>query len=270
MQTVIGAFDTHAQAVKAQQRLIRDGFDRDDVTIEPSDLTSEAVSGGGDKPQGRIGQFFAELFGAGDMHRHHSETYQEAVRRGSFLVVVDAEDDAHAEKAAVDLHEAGAINVDERVQQWRDEGWSGGQQLHGGQGQQRTLDVVEELDVGRRSLDRGGVRVVERTSERPLRDVVRLREEPALVERRPVMPGEMDLFREGALEVGEVAEEPVVARTPRVVEDRLRRKDDVQRLVGERERAVASNARDPLAHAREPDADRPLTGTRRRSNDPLQ
>lgn len=305
MQTVIGAFDTYAQAQKAEQRLIRDGFDRGDVTIEPGDPTQKAVPGtvhgdggrGDNEPQGKIGHFFAELFGTSDMHRHHSETYQEAVRRGSFVVVVDAENDAQAEKAALNLHEAGAIDVDERAQQWRDEGWSGGQQLRGGQapqgkGQQGTLDVVEEhLDVGKRSLDRGGVRVVERISEKPVREVVRLREEHAVIERRPVdrpvQPGEMDMFREGTLEVREMAEEPVVAKTARVVEevrvgkevkereqvieDKVRRKDvDVQRMGGERERAVASDVRDPLANAREPDADRPLTGTRPRKNDPLQ
>lgn len=306
MQTVIGAFDTQDQARQAEQRLIRDGFARDDVTIEPGDPTPKAVPGtvhdgearGGNEPQGRIGHFFAELFGTSDMHRHHSETYQEAVRRGSYCVVVDAQDDQQAERAALALHEAGAINVDERVQQWRNEGWAGGQPLQGRQaprgdvGQEGTLDVVEEqLKVGKRSLDRGGVRVVERISEKPVREVVRLREEHAVIERRPVdrpvQPGEMDAFREGTLEVREMAEEAVVAKTARVVEevrvgkevkerdqvveDKVRRKDvDVQRIGGERERAVASDTRDPLAGARDPDADRPLTGTRPRKNDPLQ
>lgn len=306
MQTVIGAFDTREQAQQAEQRLIRDGFDRGDVTIEPGDPTPKSVPGtvhdegssrGGNEPQGKIGHFFAELFGTSDMHRHHSETYQEAVRRGSFCVVVDAQDDAQAEKAALALHEAGAINVDERVQQWRNEGWNGGQPAQPLQGQvagqqQGTLDVVEEqLQVGKRSLDRGGVRVIQRISEKPVREVVRLREEHAVVERRPVdrpvQPGEMDMFREGTLEVREMAEEPVVAKTARVVEevrvgkevkereqvveDKVRRKDvDVQRIGGERERAVASDSRDPLANSRDPDADRPLTGTRTRKNDPLQ
>src|SRR6476661_2955456 len=118
MQTVIGAFDNRAQAQQAQERLVRDGFDRDDVCIEPNESTTTTTTTGaaprGDQdrnePQGRIGRFFAELFGTSDVHRHHSETYQEAVRRGGYVVVVDAEDDAQAEQAAMCLHEAGAIN----------------------------------------------------------------------------------------------------------------------------------------------------------------
>ncbi|WP_427912614.1 YsnF/AvaK domain-containing protein [Ramlibacter sp. MMS24-I3-19] len=312
MQTVIGAFDSQAQAQQAKERLIRDGFGRDDVGIEPGDPTPKPLAGtarDGDmdrhEPQGRIGHFFAELFGTSDLHRHHSETYQEAVRRGSYVVVVDAQDDAQAEKAATCLHEAGAINVDERVQQWRKEGWTGGQPMQGqavqGQtqarggtqqlGEEGKLDVVEEqLHVGKRSFENGGIRVVQRITEKPVREVVRLREEHAVVERRPVdrpvQPGELEAFREGTLEVRETAEEPVVAKTARVVEevrvgkevkereqvveDKVRRKDvDVQRMGGERERAVASDTRDPLANSREPDADRPLTGTRPRKNDPL-
>lgn len=305
MQTVIGAFDTHPRAQQAKERLIRDGFERDDVCIEPGDPTPKEVPGtvrDGDfdrkEPQGRIGHFFAELFGTSDTHRSHSETYQEAVRRGNYVVVVDAEDDAQAEKAAMCLHEAGAINVDERVQQWRNEGWTGGQPMQGqgATGQQPAnegkLDVVEEqLQVGKRAFESGGVRVVQRITEKPVREVVRLREEHAVIERRPVdrpvQPGEMEAFREGTLEVHEMTEEPVVAKTARVVEevrvgkevkereqvveDKVRRKDvDVQRMGGERERAVASDTRDPLANSRDADADRPLTGTRPRKNDPLQ
>ena len=303
MHTVIGAFDTQDQAQLAKELLIRDGFDRDDVCIEPGDGTTTTTTTrtgamrDDNEPQGKIGHFFAELFGTSDLHRHHSETYQEAVRRGSYVVVVDAEDDSRAEKAAMCLREAGAMNVDERMQQWRNEGWTGGQQTRaqgatGQLGNESKLDVVEEqLQVGKRAFERGGIRVVQRITEKPVREVVRLREERAVVERRkvdrPVQPGELEAFREGTLEVRETVEEPVVAKTARVVEevrvgkevkereqvveDKLRRKDvDVQRLGGERERAVASDTRDPLANSRDPDPDRPLTGTKPRKNDPLQ
>ena len=190
MQTVIGAFDSQAQARKAKEHLVREGFDRDDVCVEPEEATTDVVSGtvhddarAGSGPQGRVARFFAELFGTGDLHRHHSETYQEAVRRGGYVVVVDADDDGEAENAAICLHEAGAINVDERIQLWRNEGWTGAQPVHaegtaarpGGDGKP---DVAEERRAaGKGAFEHGGVRVVQRTAEPPLREVLRLRNE---------------------------------------------------------------------------------------------
>lgn len=190
MQTVIGAFDSQAQARKAKEHLVREGFDRDDVCVEPEEAVTDGVSGSvrddgraGDGSQGRVARFFAELFGTGDLHRHHSETYQEAVRRGGYVVVVDADDDGEAENAAICLHEAGAINVDERMELWRNEGWTGGQPVHAGgtagqPGSDSKLDVAGEPRAsGKGAFEHGGVRVVQRTAEPPLREVLRLRNE---------------------------------------------------------------------------------------------
>ena len=192
MQTVIGAFDSQAQALKAKEHLVREGFDRDDVCVEPEEAATDVVSGSarddartGNGPQGRVARFFAELFGTGDLHRHHSETYQEAVRRGGYVVVVDADDDGEAENAAICLHESGAINVDERIQLWRNEGWTGGQPVHpegtaGGSGADGRLDGGEEgRAAAKGAFQHGGVRVVQRTAEPPLRELLRLRDEPA-------------------------------------------------------------------------------------------
>jgi uncharacterized protein (TIGR02271 family) len=327
MQTVIGAFDDRTRAERAVDKLVKDGFDRSDLHIEQQDAGTADVGSTramGDQtmedhhPVGGIGHFFAHLFGTDqdDTYREQADTYHEAVRRGSSIVVVDARDDAQAERAVSCLHDAGAINVDERAQQWRSEGWTGGS-MAGRQaetmrpsandarttstlrddappvGKEGVLDVVqEELRVGKRSLDKGGVRVIQRVSEQPVREVVRLREERAIVDRRPVdrpaEAGEMNAFREGTLEVREMAEEPVVSKTARVVEevrvgkqvnereetieDRVRRKDvDVERMGGERrERAVAADTRDPLSADKERERERDLdaTGTRIRKNDP--
>lgn len=277
MQTVIGAFDDRSQAEQAVQRLTQMGLDREDIHIEHQPASDTRMAGEADEGvhEDRRG-FFARLFGldednpADSPWRHTADTWDEAVHRGSAVVVVDARDDAQAERAAVCLHEAGALDVDERSAQWRQEGRTGGTADTGAQARTgqaelregRTLDVVEEqLQVGKRTLEQGGVRVFERVTERPVREVVRLREERAVVERRPVdrelRQGELDAFREGSVEVREMAEEPVVAKTARVVEevrvgkqvrereatveDKVRRKDvEVERL-GERARAVASD-----------------------------
>ena len=274
MQTIIGAFDDRAQAERAVEALLQRGFSRDDVHLE----RQEAVQDTGER-EGGIAGFFASLFGEEDSTRYHADTYDEAVRRGSSVVVVDARDEQQAEQAAACLHELGAFDVDERARQWRSEGWTG---------KEGVLNVVQEdLKVGKRSLDRGGVRVVQRVSEKPVREVLRLREERVVVDRRPVdrpaEAGDLQNFREGTVaEVREMAEEPVVSKTARVVEevrvgkqvnereevieDKLRRKDvDVQKLgrEGQRERAIASDEQVRPADARDPDVrttrpDKPL------------
>jgi len=86
-----------------------------------------------------------------------------------------------------------------------------------------TIPVVEEeLRVGKREVERGGVRVESRVEEKPVVEEVQLREERVHVERRPVDRPVTDTdkaFREGTLEVTERAEEAVVSKTARVVEE---------------------------------------------------
>jgi len=84
--------------------------------------------------------------------------------------------------------------------------------------------VEEQLDVGKREVQRGGVRIFTQTTERPVEESVTLREEHARVERRPVdRPAtEAELgsaFQEKSVELRETAEEPVVAKTAHVVEE---------------------------------------------------
>jgi uncharacterized protein (TIGR02271 family) len=276
MQTVIGGFDDRATAEQAVQRLLEMGFDRSDVHVESNANGGSAVSGYEEREvKHQHHGFFARLFGLdedSDSYATHANTWNEAVRRGSAVVVVDAPDGEQADRAAGLLHEMGAMDVNERAKQWRADGWADGAQtqglatgaLAGG----KVLDVVqEELEVGKRQLDRGGVRVVERVSQQPVREIVKLREERAVVERRPVNreATDGDLIRDGesAIEIREMTEEPVVAKRARVVEevrvgkevrereqtieDKVRRKDvDVQRLDGgvtrdQREGALAAD-----------------------------
>jgi len=89
---------------------------------------------------------------------------------------------------------------------------------------QVTVPVVEEqLEVGKRQVNRGGVRIRSQIIEEPIQQSVSLREERITVERRPVYreATEADLadFKEGTIEVHEVIEEPVISKRRRVVEE---------------------------------------------------
>ena len=252
-----------------------------------------------------VGDFFSDLFGSDDTASSHAGTYSEAVRRGNTVLVVDAANEVEAERAADIMDELGAIDVDERATQWKAQGWNGfdksamplSRDALAAERQTTstmpriptvapvmaaampakaqtqtpavgtTMNVVqEELQVGKRSVDRGGVRVVQRVSEKPVSEIVRLREERAVVERRPVdrvaTAAEFETFKDGTIEVRESAEEAVVAKTARVIEevvvgkdvqertetitDTVRRKDvDIERFEG----ATGSASRTSQEHA---------------------
>ncbi|HZH91760.1 MAG TPA: YsnF/AvaK domain-containing protein [Pyrinomonadaceae bacterium] len=102
-------------------------------------------------------------------------------------------------------------------QEWND---NKGEHVYRGE---TTIPVVEEeLEVGKREVERGGVRVESRVEEKPVTAEVQLREERVHVERRPVDRPVTDAdnaFREGTLEITERAEVPVVAKTAHVVEE---------------------------------------------------
>jgi uncharacterized protein (TIGR02271 family) len=83
--------------------------------------------------------------------------------------------------------------------------------------------VEEELKVGKRSILRGGVRVYSRIVEQPVEESVRLREERVTVERqptnRPVNAADLRSGQDQVIEMKEYAEEPVVSKEARVVEE---------------------------------------------------
>jgi len=86
-----------------------------------------------------------------------------------------------------------------------------------------VLPVIEEgIDVGKRQVETGGVRVHTKVEERPVEEQVNLREEHVNVERRPVDRPVSDAntaFQEQSFEVTEMAEQPVVQKQARVVEE---------------------------------------------------
>ena len=84
-----------------------------------------------------------------------------------------------------------------------------------------TIPVIEEqLQVGKKVVETGGVRLRSRVIETPVEEEVRLKEEHVRVEREAVnRPATAADFKEGTVEVREEAEVPVVSKEARVVEE---------------------------------------------------
>ena len=115
-----------------------------------------------------------------------------------------------------------------------------GSQLQGSQqraataGDTTAIPVIqEELKVGKRAVERGGVRVYQHVVETPVNESIGLREEHVNVERhavdRPVTSADINAFQETTIELRETAEEAVVEKSARVVEEVIVGKEVSQR-----------------------------------------
>jgi len=89
--------------------------------------------------------------------------------------------------------------------------------------------VEEELRVGKRDVERGGVRVETSVEERPVEEQVTVRDETVRVDRRPASgattAADVNAFEEGTFEVRETDEEVVADKQARVVEEVVISKD---------------------------------------------
>ncbi len=89
--------------------------------------------------------------------------------------------------------------------------------------------VEEELRIGTRQVDTGGVRVATHVEEIPVQEQVTVRTEQVRVERRVVNRvvgnGDIPPLHDGAIEVHGTAEEVVVDKQTRIVEEVVIRKD---------------------------------------------
>jgi uncharacterized protein (TIGR02271 family) len=90
-------------------------------------------------------------------------------------------------------------------------------------GKQAIPVVEEELMVGKREVEKGVTRVEKVITERPVQEQINLREEHVTVERHPVnraaTSADIDAFQEGTIELHEKAEEAVIGKQARVVEE---------------------------------------------------
>ncbi|WP_420151901.1 YsnF/AvaK domain-containing protein [Spirosoma sp.] len=252
-QTVVGIFDSASEAQQAVDQLVNAGFSRNniDLSVANSGSSSDTYQNTGttrtddvvdttrDSDDG-IGGFFKSLFGGDDDDDNNYRRHTEVGRRGS-IVTVHAQSTDEAEQAADILDDSGAVDIDERAAQY---GYGStattGTDTISGSGTayvdtdttnrgltsdaDQTIKVIEEnLEVGKREVETGGVRVRSRIIERPVEESLRLREERVTVQRtpvnRPATDADLTAFQEGQIELTEHAEVPVVSKTANVVEE---------------------------------------------------
>lgn len=160
------------------------------------------------------GNFFSSLF-TDDNDR---SKYSEVAQHGS-IVTVHAETKDQAQRAAELLDKYGAIDVDERAEKYKSM-----PREKRAQWINSSIPVVQEqMNVGKREVETGGVRLRSRIIEKPVEEHLRLREEHVRVERnqvnRPANEKDLATFKQGDKEFIEHAEVPMVDKQARVVEE---------------------------------------------------
>jgi hypothetical protein len=139
--TVIGLFNTYAEAEAARDTLVQTGFARETIELqanaEPSvGSATDEVAGSG--VLANIERFLASLFASGP-RAPETARYSEALRRGAVLVVIDAASESHAELARNTLTRLGATDIGERSPDW-------GNQT--GTETAREHSLLDELGIG--------------------------------------------------------------------------------------------------------------------------
>ena len=241
--TITALFDNRSDAEAAKERLKAAHVDVDHIHVHDKSSAGYNDNGYSTHEDRGIWDSIKHAF-LPDEDRH---TYEEGVRRGGVLLTADV-DDSNVDDAVAVLEQANTIDIDDRSSQWRSNGWdypapaagfaagaaTGGAAALGSVGtaapvagtgeREEVIPVVEEeLVVGKRDVDRGGVRVRSYVTETPVHEQIRLRNERINVERRPVdLPlsaADGDAFRERSIDMVAHGEEAVVGKTARVVEE---------------------------------------------------
>jgi len=207
-RTVTALYDTKAEAEAARQRL-----------TSAVDVKSAKVIDQQDQGSNGLGDYHVS---SEDRH-----AYGEGLRRGGALLCAEVDGDEDSDKIVRLLEETSSVDLDQRQEPWRQEGWApysgeSGASVADGDGtcgqsamdgsrsafqsasqsgsetsqtrsdtveEERIPIVEEELRVGKREVERGGARVRTYVREVPVQEQVTLREEHVQVERRPVEAG---------------------------------------------------------------------------------
>ena len=213
-KTVVGLFEQMSDAQGALRDLEGAGLPRNAITFvqqaEP-DLNNRLASIG--------------------IPEQDAGIYADGVRQGDGLIVTQGVSDDDAEQVAAIMDRYNVVDISRRKQPFQrmsmqrsaaTTATAANTNLY--QGDEIALPIIEEeLRVGKRQVERGGVRIRTRIEERPVEEQVTLREEHVDVQRRPVNRAvtEADLtqLQSGTIEVTESAEQAVVSKEARVVEE---------------------------------------------------
>lgn len=228
-QTVVAAFDTGAHAGAAAEALKAGGFHPDDISIFDKNRVGLRQPG-----------LWQRMFGGG-LHEHEADVYSQTLENGGVVLSVRVPDSevVHATgildiHRPIDVHDravttgiAPAARVDAAAAAITAAPIAVEQKTAVSpklaEAHEEVLRLAEEqLEVGKRMVETGRTRVRRFVTEREVSADVSLHEEHADMIRRAVSDpkyiGEID-WADSTIEVVETAEQALVSKTARVVEE---------------------------------------------------
>ena len=113
-QILTAFFDSRSEAENAIDRILGEGIARDEITIV------EGADASGEKHRRSFFEMLGDLF----MPHEDRQTYAEGLRRGGYFVSVPTNADNHDRVRDI-LDDEGTVDMAEREEGWRLEGWVG-------------------------------------------------------------------------------------------------------------------------------------------------
>lgn len=224
-KTVIGLFERLQDAQTAMRDLENAGFGRDTVTFVQ-----------------RAQQGLVNRLTSAAIPQQDAEIYADGVQEGGGLILLQALGDAEAERAAGILDRYQVMDISTRkadyqpmsLQRSSASASTGTANSNLYEGGAVAIPIIEEeISIGKRAVDSGGVRVDTRVEEVPVSEQVTLREEHVEVERRrvdrPVSEADLTALQHGTFELHETSEQAIVSKQARVVEEVVIHKDVTER-----------------------------------------
>jgi uncharacterized protein (TIGR02271 family) len=246
-KTVVGLFNSTTEAQNIKHELVNEGYAAENIRVVANEqntgTTGGYASGAGQGSSASqstgvmasIKNFFGSFTDADESDRNY---YSEGVSRGGAILSATVPDD-RANALADRLEQYGARDVDAQGSSAVGSTATRTELANMGAANRSTAEeaaipvVEEELQVGKRQVRRGGVRVYSHLVETPVEENVQLREEHVRVQRntvnRPATEADFQAVKGNAIELTETAEEAVVSKQARVVEEISVGKDVTQR-----------------------------------------
>jgi uncharacterized protein (TIGR02271 family) len=240
-ETIVAVYDTAAAADAAVRDLRAADVPADGISRHAASATRAETATGTETMMSvpaREPGFWASLLGAEP--EHDASMLDRSIESGSAVVTVRVPEQ-HVSRVTDILERHNPVDLDDRASGYGVSGTTTGTRASaapmpaapaaaGGD----TIQLAEEtLSVGKRAVNRGTTRIRRYVLETPVEEQVTLRTETVSVDRRPVQdsrPVTDAAFTEKVVEMRETSEEAVVAKTARVREEVVLRKDATERV----------------------------------------
>ena len=246
---VVSISEQPDEARSIMKALQRAGFEKSDIEFIESDPDSQNflkrifIQDGGEKMKAKQAMAYMTNLG---LPREEAENYADKVKKGHSMVLCRCTSKSEANRAQkiingepeIEELDQGAGFDNEEPAARSDHGRTDhGRTSHSAKyaktdrstdtqrptdGDKHVQAAEEELHVGKKRSETGGVRVEKETTEEDVQEQVSLREEDVNVERKQVdrdLHAGEDVFEDESFEVSETREEPVVEKKTKIREE---------------------------------------------------